>query len=155
MLLTKNMPTVKVRNTNIIAAFLVLIKGDKILLSLRQNTGYRDGYYTLVSGHVERGEAYSRAIMREAKEEAGITLSLKNLQVVHVMHRKSDTDDSERVDVFFTAKTWKGTITNMELDKCGELKWFKLNKLSKKTIPFIRRAIKNVQEGIFYSEFGW
>ena len=149
------MPSGKVRNTNIIAAFLVLQKGDEVLLSLRHNTGYRDGYYCLVSGHVERGETYTQAMIREAKEEAGITLTRNNLKVVHAMHRKSDNDDSERVDVFFVAEKWKGEIKNKEPDKCVELKWFKTSKLPKVTIPFIRKAIQNIQAGVFYSEFGW
>ena len=50
--------------------------GEKeILLQLRQNTGYMDNMYDFAcSGHVEKGESYTTALVREAKEEIGITL---------------------------------------------------------------------------------
>jgi 8-oxo-dGTP diphosphatase len=145
----------KDRNTNIVAAFLVLRRKDKVLLSLRKNTGYRDGFYSLVCGHVERGETFTQAIKREAKEEAGIILLDNDLRVGHVMQRKSDMDDSERVDVFFVADKWEGEIINQEPDKCGGLKWFSVNKLPDEIIPCIRKAILNINKGIFYSEDGW
>ena len=53
------------------ASYLVLIDNSKILLSKRHNTGFMDGYYSFVAGHVEKGESYSGTIIREAFEEAG------------------------------------------------------------------------------------
>ena len=52
---------------------LVLLKEGRILLSLRQNTGYEDGRYGLVSGHLEEGESITQGMKREVKEEIGIT----------------------------------------------------------------------------------
>jgi len=56
------------------ASYLVLIEDNKILLQRRFNTGYEDGKYSLVAGHVDEGETFTEAIIREVKEEAGITL---------------------------------------------------------------------------------
>ena len=145
----------KNRNQNIIAAYLVLCKNDQILLLQRQNTGYQDGNYGLVSGHVEAGESFTAAMIREAKEEAGIEILPEHLSVAHVMHRKSSEDASERVDVFFTAETWEGEICNVEPEKCSELSWFKLNELPQNTIPVVREAITHIQNKTHYSEFGW
>lgn len=41
------------------AVYLIPRDGDKVLLSLRQNTGWKDGWYSLVAGRVEAGETYS------------------------------------------------------------------------------------------------
>ena len=62
----------KVYNQNIPAAYLVLIKEKKILLLRRFNTGYEDGNYSFIAGHVEKSESFTACIIREAKEEANI-----------------------------------------------------------------------------------
>ena len=143
------------RHTNIVAAYLILQKENRVLLLQRQNTGYHDGNYSLVAGHVETGETFTECIIREGKEEAGIRLSAADLTVAHVMHRKSKTDSSERVDVFFTTKQWTGKIKNMEPEKCAQLKWFDNNALPINIIPCVRQALTNINLGILYSEFGW
>ena len=140
------------------ASYLVLIKNNKILLSHRRNTGFMDGHYVLVSGHMEKDEGFTEAIIREAKEEANIIIHPKNLKVIHVMSRfesQDDTELQERIDVFFTTKKWQGNIKNKEPNKCDGLNWFSLNKLPIKTIPYVKQAINNIRKKIFYSEFGY
>lgn len=52
----------------------------------RDNTGFRDGYYALPSGHVDGGEP----AVREAKEWVGVDIDSKGLRLVHKMHRYSE-----------------------------------------------------------------
>ena len=141
------------RNQNVPASYLVLLKENKILLSKRFNTGYEDGNYSMIAGHVEEGETFTEAIIREAYEEAGIILQNYHLNVMHVMHRRSI--DSERVDIFFIAKKWEGEIENKEPNKCADLSWFKLDNLPINTIPYIREVIYRVKDNVYYSEYGW
>lgn len=141
------------RNHNIPASYLVLIQKGKILLLKRFNTGYEDSKYSMVAGHVEAGETFSEAIIREAYEEAGVKLQAEDLKVAHVMHRRSI--DSERVDVFFTTEKWQGKIENKEPGKCNELAWFDLEHLPENAIPYIKQAIDHIKNKVFYSECGW
>lgn len=146
----------KKRHHNIPASYLVLFNGNKTLLSLRKNTGYEDEKYSLVAGHVDRGETFTDCVIREAKEEAGIIILKKDLKVAHFMHRNSGTDENyERVDVFFVAEKWSGEISNKEPDKCSEIKWFDIDNLPKNTIPYIVQALKAIRSGEHYSEYGW
>ena len=141
---------------NVPAAYLFLIKDDEILLLRRYQTGYEDGNYSVVAGHVESGETFTRAIIREAKEEANITLKEEDLTVVHTMHRNSNTDkNSERVDVFFIAENWDGEVKNVEPHKCDDLSWFKLDNVPDNIIPYIKQAIEKSLDNIPYSEHGW
>lgn len=149
----------KIKRFKIIpSSYIILIKDNKILLSKRFNTGFMDGHYGLVAGHGESGESFTRTIIREAKEEANITLQPKNLKAIHIMHRyeiQNNPELRERVDVFFIAKKWQGKIKNMEPDKCDDLSWFPIDKLPPNTIPYIKQAVKNITKKIFYSEFGY
>jgi len=133
------------------ASYLVLIRDNKILLQRRFNTGYEDGKYSLVAGHVDKGETFTEAIIREVKEEAGITLQAEDLSVVHVMNR--NIKGNERIDVFFVAEKWTGNIENKEPNKCDDLSWFDLDNIPDNVIPYIKEAINHIKNKIIYSEF--
>ncbi|HRW58425.1 MAG TPA: NUDIX domain-containing protein [Chlamydiales bacterium] len=144
------------QSPHIPAAYLILFKENKTLLLKRKNTGYQDGNYSLIAGHVEPNESFTESMIREAKEEAGITLSSKDLQVVHLMHRKSSSpSNNQRIDLFFLANNWQGEITNIEPHKCEELAWFDLNDLPSNIIPYVNEALHHVIHQKFYSEKGW
>lgn len=132
------------RHTIIPASYLFLMKNDKILLLRRFNTGFEDGNYSLIAGHVDSGETFTQTIIREAKEEAGIDLDFDSLELVHMMHRKSTYKNEERIDAFFIAKNWKGEIKNMEPHKCDDLSWFNINNLPENVIPYIKKVIENI-----------
>ena len=135
-----------------VAVHLFLLRGGDVLLLRRWNTGYEDGKYSVVAGHVEEGETVTQAAIREAREEVGVQLKVNDLEVVGVMHRKSN---DERVDFFLMATTWSGELTNMEEDKCDDVTWFSLTALPQNVIPYVRRALENYQSGVRYEEYGW
>lgn len=135
------------------AAYLVLIKDRQVLLLRRFGTGYQDGNYSLVAGHLDGGETTKQCIIREAREEAGINIKLENLEVVHVMHRLNP--DREYFDIYLRAEKWTGDITNMEPDKCNELRWCNVNNLPCNTVPEVKSALENINNNAHYSEFGW
>lgn len=148
----------KIRFKIIPAVYLVLIQNQKILMLRRYNTGYEDGKYSLIAGHLDGRETFRQAMIREAKEEAGMILPFENLKVVHIMHRYvtiEENDSRERLDTFIQATQWNGVIKNTEPHKCDDLSWFPLNDLPLNTIPYVEYAIRNIQQNIFYSEFGF
>ena len=135
-----------------VAAHLLLIKGGKILLLRRFNTGYEDGNYSVVAGHLDGNEDVKSAMIREAMEEAGIEIKLNDLEIVGVMHRKSER---ERIDFFLVASSWSNEIINMEPEKCDDLSWFEIDNLPSNTIPYIKRAIENYISGVQFDIYGW
>lgn len=135
------------------AAYLVLENDEHVLLLKRSHTGYQDGNYSLVAGHLDGAETARQSIIREASEEAGIKLHPEDLEVVHLMHRFSPT--REYFDIFLRGKKWSGEIVNKEPNKCDELKWFPLDELPINMVPEVRLALENIARGEFYSEFGW
>ena len=129
--------------------YLLFRRGDEFLLSLRANTGYADGKYGLVSGHVDGGEPLAVAAAREALEEAGVVVDPRSLTLRTVMHRFSD---SERVGFFFEPARWAGELTNAEPHKCDGLAWFAPSAMPANTIAYVREAIANVLAGVAYAD---
>jgi 8-oxo-dGTP pyrophosphatase MutT (NUDIX family) len=134
------------------AVHLVLISGDQVLLSLRENTGYEDGNYSVVAGHLDGGEEVIEAAIREAREEAGIELATKDVDVIGLMHRNSD---QERVDFFVSASRWSGSIANCEPEKCGGLEWFPLHDLPQNMVQYVRVALEKFRDRQWFCSYGW
>ena len=136
------------------AVYLILRRQDEVLLLRRANNGYQDGKYSLIAGHLDGDELGKDAIVREAKEEAGIIVSAKDLKFVHVVHRLSRNEPGqERVDFFFETSKWLGEVTNTEPNKCDELSWHQIDSLPNDTLPLIKCVLSDASNGIHYSEY--
>jgi 8-oxo-dGTP pyrophosphatase MutT (NUDIX family) len=142
------------RNNAIPASYLFLEKDGKFLVARRCNTGYQDGNYQVPAGHVDKGELPSEALIREAREEIGITLEPGDFELVHVSYRPKHDATDNRVDFFFKAKKWTGEVKNMEPNKCDDLKWVTLDELPLNMAPHVLDAFECMQKGIYYKELG-
>ncbi len=139
-----------------VAVYLILARDEKILLTLRQNTGWQDGNWGLPAGHLEAGESILQAAVREASEEVGINALPSDLKLVHVMHRmKEQVGDHEYLDFFFTTEKWAGTPSNCEPDKCSEIKWIQVNALPQNLIPNVRVGIGKYLDKAIFSEMNF
>lgn len=136
-----------------IASYVILERDSTILMLRRHNTGYEDGKYSFIAGHVEARESCTEAALREAREEAGIYLELGDLQVAHILHRLGP--DDEVVDVFYRAQKWHGRVENREPHKCDDVRWVDWNNLPANTIGYIRHTLNQIRQGVQYSEYGW
>ncbi|GAU81480.1 NUDIX domain-containing protein [Bosea sp. BIWAKO-01] len=134
----------------VVAVYVIFRRGSELLLLRRANTGYEDGNYGLVSGHHDGSEPLRAAAAREAREEAGVEIDPASLTFATVLHR---SQDEERLDFFFEARSWQGELLNAEPEKCAELAWFPIDDLPENTIAYVRTAIVHWQSGTRYCEF--
>jgi len=135
------------------AVYLILRKDNQVLLHQRANSNYHNGMYGLVSGHMDGNELGTTAMIREAKEEAGIDLVAQDLKFVHIVHRLGRESGSEYIDIFYEAHNWVGQITNVEPNKCSDLSWFPIDHLPKDIIPVIKNVLDGVKNHEYYSEY--
>ncbi|MFC5728567.1 MULTISPECIES: NUDIX domain-containing protein [Nocardioides] len=135
------------------AAYVFLLRevpggiGSEVLLQLRQGTGYMDDHWAAAAaGHVERGETAEDAAHREALEEIGV--SELALAFATAMQRTArDLPIDERVDFFFTARSWRGEPRIVEGAKCADLRWFPLAELPDPVVPHERFVLEGLRRG--------
>lgn len=130
----------------------------EILLLRRYHTGYHDGDYSLIAGHLDPDESLKQAMSREAKEEASIQVDPSNLEHVHTMHTRTEISGDltdERLDFYFRATIFNGEPQIMEPDKCDDMGWFPDDRLPGNIIPKVIQAIQSIRAGETFSELGW
>jgi 8-oxo-dGTP diphosphatase len=130
--------------------------GDEVLLQLRQNTGYMDDHWAAAAaGHVERGETAYDAARREAGEEIGVELG--DLTFVTSMQRTQHAEPiDERIDFFFTCRSWRGEPRIVEPQKAAAMDWFPLDALPEPVVPHELFVLERLGTGLdSYTTFGF
>lgn len=109
------------RNEQVELTVLCLIyQGDQILVQNRVKKDWRG--YTLPGGHVEQGESFVHAVVREMKEETGLTI--RNPQLCGV--KQFPTQFGRYVVFLFKTNQFEGNLTSSEE---GEMVWINRNAL--------------------------
>ena len=136
------------------AAYVVLQRsdprhGDEVLLQLRRGTGYMDGHWAVLAGHLEPGETITAAAARETAEESGVVVAEADLEPVTTLHRfiPGGPAIEQRADFFFRARRWTGEPTALEPDRCAEMRWFPLDELPTPVVPHERTVLDALAMG--------
>lgn len=109
---------------------LCYLEQDGKYLMLYRNAKASDpnkGKWIGVGGKIQPGETPDECLVREVKEETGLTLT--TYQYRGIIYFKSDVYPDETMHLY-TATAWKGTLT--ECDE-GQLRW--VEKKNLETLP--------------------
>ena len=131
---------------------LILQRGEEILLQLRNQTGYMDGYWDLgVSGHVKNQEDLRSAVVREALEELNLEIIPKKLKFVTLIQ-------NVRYNYIYTYFLYEISLSDEikyrvnEPDQIKDLFWAKMNSLPKNILPHNKVAIESYSQNIYYKK---
>jgi len=103
------------RTERVELAVLCLIKdGDRVLLQNRVKKDWQG--YTLPGGHVECGESFVDAVVREMKEETGLTI--EKPRMVGIKH--FPIEGGRYIVLLFEATQFTGEVVSSEE---GEMTW--------------------------------
>jgi ADP-ribose pyrophosphatase YjhB (NUDIX family) len=100
-----------------------------------------DGRFSLPAGAIDGNENLEDAVIREAKEEVGVTLLASDLRLVHTMH--CWTESNEWLGAYFVADKWSGDPRIMEPEKHSEIQWNTFSGLPNDLIPYVKQALEN------------
>ena len=141
------------RTLLVAAAYVVLRRtgpgGDEVLLQRRAGTGYMDGWWSVLAGHVDPGESVHEAAVREAAEESGVVVAPGALRPLTALHRfeRGGPQVEQRVDVFFEVTTWSGEPSLREPDRAAEMGWHPLHALPDDVVPHERLVLDLLASG--------
>ncbi len=97
-------------------------KEGKILIGKRK--GSHAPYFSIPGGHLELGETFEQAAIREIYEETSITI--KDPKVISVTNnlRTYAEEQNHSISVILYVNEFDGTPKIMEEDKCEMWNWF-------------------------------
>ena len=121
---------------------------NEILMLMRNGTGYCDGYYDLPGGHLEANEDIFDGMIREAKEEIGITIKREDMEIIHIYHRYK----GGMLKFVFKVNKYDGIPINNEPDKCEKIEWVEIDNLPENIVPSISIELENIKRQIYYSK---
>ncbi len=134
---------------NLKVRLILYNKGSILLLRQKKAQG---GNYTMVGGTIEVTEYAVQALIREAEEEAGVILKEKDLQLAHVLHKRTKSN-GHRITLYFKASKWEGKLKTGEPNKFKGVAWFSLENLPVNLSETVRHVLKQYRDGNMYSEF--
>lgn len=123
------------RTENVELTVLCLIEDDnKILLQNRVKKDWQG--YTLPGGHVEPGESFIDAVIREMKEETGLTVIEPRLVGI----KQFPIENGRYVVLLFKTTKWTGNLHSSEE---GRMEWIKYSSLSEmETVDDFEQLLK-------------
>ncbi len=133
-------------------AVRLIVEKEGKWLFLHQ-TRQNGGGFSLVGGNVEDREFAKEALIREAKEEAGISIDPDNLSLVHVLHRRKLKKNEQSLVLYFKATQFDGTPASLEPKKFRDTVWLAIDALPDNISKATMHVLKNLQQGAIYSEF--
>ena len=99
----------------------LLQDGDRLLLQNRIKKDWKG--YTLPGGHVEQGESFVDAVVREMKEETGLTVRNPKLEGI----KQFPIKNGRYIVLLFRAEEYTGDLCSSEE---GQMEWIHSDQLS-------------------------
>ena len=101
----------------------MICDGDKVLVQNKVNCDWAG--ITFPGGHVEKGESFTDAVIREVLEETGLKISSPQLCGVKDW---SNEDGSRYMVLLYKTKKFEGNLTSSEE---GEVYWLSLEEMTR------------------------
>ena len=101
----------------------MICDGDKVLVQNKVNCDWAG--ITFPGGHVEKGESFTDAVIREVLEETGLKISSPQLCGVKDW---SNEDGSRYMVLLYKTKKFEGNLTSSEE---GEVYWLSLEEMAR------------------------
>lgn len=97
-----------------VAAYALVVRGDKVLLVRNSPRGPYPGGWTLPGGGIDHGESPQQAVVREVAEETGLELQVGEALTVLDSHFEGTAPSGRREDFHTVQIVFEGTVTGDE-----------------------------------------
>ncbi|MDQ3064688.1 MAG: NUDIX hydrolase [bacterium] len=130
------------------AARAIIFEGNKLLVMYRNNHGSK--YFTLVGGRINEGENLEQCLIREVKEETGLTVTHAQLMFIEEHQKPSNEQHIYLCSVApYESVAIQETSEESYMNRIGinthEVRWVDVHALGK--LPFrtpqLQKALEN------------
>lgn len=129
---------------------VIIQKEDQILIGKRK--GSHAPFYSIPGGHLELGESFEDAAIREIKEETNLEIiKPKVISIVNDLVTFGQ-ENKHYISIILYANKFTGELTNLEPDKCENLFWINPNELPYPHFEASKQAITCFLNNKFYLE---
>nr|WP_301540371.1 phosphotransferase [Streptomyces sp. NRRL S-31] len=113
----------------------------EVLMSRRAGPVYAAGLWHLPSGHLDGPhEDVVTALVREAREETGVTLDPADVRAAVTVHHRGPGGRS-RTGLFLEVRRWRGEPRIAEPELCDAMRWVPLDALPAATVAYCRAGL--------------
>lgn len=129
---------------------VIVVKDDKVLIGKR--IGDHAPWYSIPGGHLELGETFEDAAIREVKEETN--LDIKNQRVIAVTNNLETYRQNGRhyISIILLVEDFSGELKNIEPEKCAGWEWCDPRNLPTPHFDASRMGVACYLEGVFYTK---
>jgi 8-oxo-dGTP diphosphatase len=100
----------------------------KVLLGLRApSKSVWPGHWDTIGGHVEAGESLEEALIRETREETGVTLT--RFRLIATVRERQPELYGDALHHVYAVTAWQGGEPSNTCDEHSELKWFSVSEM--------------------------
>jgi 8-oxo-dGTP diphosphatase len=122
---------------------VILDDCKRILLVLRKRNP-ESGKWSIPGGKVELYETLEQTIVREVKEEVGLTVTVGEL--LCIAQTVDELQGLHWVSPIFTVQVTGGQVENLEPETIEEVGWFELDQLPENLASFTIPAVHAIQK---------
>ena len=102
----------------------VIIENDENKILIGKRKGSHAPFYSIPGGHLELGETFEEAAIKEVLEETGMLIhSLKVIAVTNNLRTYKD-ENKHYVSIILYTNQFEGTPLILEEDKCEKWEWY-------------------------------
>lgn len=130
----------------------MVFDGSKVLVQDKRDEDYSG--ITFPGGHVEKGESFTDAVIREVYEETGLKIQSPQLCGIKDWIQK---DGTRYMVLFYKTDKFEGEVTSSDE---GEVYWITLEEMKSKKLAYGMDKMlevfldENISEYFFYKENG-
>lgn len=136
-------------NGKYVQIVIICIENNNKEFLIQKRAESKNGKWALTGGHIISGENSAKAILRETKEELGLDLKEKEIELIF-SKRAFDCF----VDIYYVKKDVDISILKLEPEEVESVKWMNLEEIKtlKKENLFLNCHYEALQECLYFIE---
>ncbi len=130
----------------------VIIQNQNNQILIGKRKGGHAPFFSIPGGHLENGETFEEAAIKEVFEETGLTIKNPTVFCVTNNLRTYKNENKHYVSVNLFTNEFEGNLSVKEPDKCESWDWYELSEIPSPQFDASEFAIECFRKEVFYLE---